>query len=79
MVVIPFVATNGSLARVELRVGWLSDMATVSSDGNSEDLVEVDTILGILAKIDFLEGRRDPFLPTTTPRGSAPATSTGMT
>ncbi|MGC5172250.1 hypothetical protein ACPW96_16555 [Micromonospora sp. DT81.3] len=55
---IPFVASDGSVSRVDLRIGWLSDMAAVLSDGADDELVEVDTILMILSKINYLEGRR---------------------
>ncbi|HEX5859598.1 MAG TPA: hypothetical protein VFY91_15955 [Microbacterium sp.] len=55
---IPFLADDGSVGRVALRVGWLSDMAAVSTDGLQDELVEVDTIMTLLSKISWLEDRR---------------------
>ena len=55
---IPFIASDGSVARVDLRVGWLSDMAAVQSNGTHHELVDDATILTILSKTDYLEGRR---------------------
>jgi hypothetical protein len=53
---IPFIASDGSIGRVELRIGWLSDMAAVLSSEPHDELVEVDTILTLLSKTNYLEG-----------------------
>jgi len=55
---IPFLTADGEVGRVDLRIGWLSDMAAVSTDGLQDELVEVDTILTLLSKTNYLEGRR---------------------
>jgi hypothetical protein len=55
---IPFITADGSVGRVDLRIGWHSDMAAVTTDDSLEELVEVDTILTLLSKTNYLEGRR---------------------
>ena len=55
---IPFLAADGSVSRVDLRIGWLSDMAAVSTDGSQDELVEVDTILTLMSKASYLEDHR---------------------
>jgi hypothetical protein len=49
-VTVPFVAEDGEIRRVELIVGWQTDMAVVSDDDPSDELLERDTILAIRAK-----------------------------
>jgi hypothetical protein len=55
---LPFVAEDGSSGRVQLRVGWLSDMATVLIDGSHDELLELDAVLTIVEKTESLEGDR---------------------
>jgi hypothetical protein len=47
---IPFLAAEGVVARVELVIGWLIDTASVAREGVSDELVEVDTIVGLYSR-----------------------------
>jgi hypothetical protein len=55
---IPFVASNGSHRRVELRIGWLTETAVLSGAPIENEPFEVDTILLLRAKTQQLETRR---------------------
>jgi hypothetical protein len=47
---IPFIAIDGAFERVQMRVGWLVDMVVTSEGDCDEELLEVDTILSLLAR-----------------------------
>ena len=47
---IPFVASNGSVGRVQLRIGWKIETAVTSDEQPTDELIEIDTIFGLLAK-----------------------------
>jgi hypothetical protein len=51
---IPFLAAEGGVSRVELVIGWLIDTASVGREGVSDELVEIDTILGIYSRAEAL-------------------------
>jgi hypothetical protein len=54
---IPFVAAGGGIERVQLRVGWLSDMSTITVDGCADELLEDDTLLTLIEETAALGGR----------------------
>ena len=47
---VPFVTADGRTGRVQLRVGWLCEMATVSVDGARGELEEDGTVLGLMRR-----------------------------
>lgn len=47
---IPFVDASGATRRVELTIGWQVGFAAVTEAGPGDELIEVDTILGIYDK-----------------------------
>jgi len=55
---IPFVTTGGRIARVQLRVGWLSDMSTITADASPDELLEDATLLTLIEETEALDGRR---------------------
>ncbi|HWI32162.1 MAG TPA: hypothetical protein VNT50_11780 [Microbacterium sp.] len=55
---IPFLSSDGSVSRVSLRVGWLSDMAVVTVRAAADEVLEIDTIMTILTKTSRLEARQ---------------------
>jgi hypothetical protein len=55
---LPIVTADGTAGRVQLRVGWLCDMATVSEDGAWGDLREDDTLLALIERTALVDGRR---------------------
>jgi len=57
VVEIPFVAASGCIERVQLRVGWLSDMSTVTIDERADELLEDDTLLTLIEETAALDGR----------------------
>lgn len=57
---LPFVTEDGPIERVQLRVGWLCDFATVSMSGAPGELVEVDTLIALIRRTESVEGRRTP-------------------
>ena len=59
---IPYVTRSGSVQRVQIRVGWLIDTVVTSDDHPGDELVEVDTILWILDRIDALRDLHAPAL-----------------
>lgn len=52
---IPFVTAGGRIARVQLRVGWLSDMSAVTVDGARDELLEDATLLTLMEQTEALE------------------------
>jgi hypothetical protein len=54
LVDIPFVTAEGSLHRAQLRIGWLVETVVTSDEQAEDDLIEVDTILDLLAKVRAL-------------------------
>lgn len=57
---LPFTAADGMASRVQLRVGWLCDMATVSRQEARGDLEEDDTVRALRERTEFIERRRTP-------------------
>lgn len=57
---IPFVSADGSVHRAQLRIGWMIDTIITSNGQSLDDLIEADTILGILLRTQALGGPRDP-------------------
>jgi len=56
---IPFVTADGSLHRAEFRVGWRVDMFVASDEQPADELIEVDTILDLIARSRSLTPSRD--------------------
>ena len=55
---IPFVTADGSLHRAEFRIGWGVDMVVDSDEQPADELIEVDTILDLIAKSRLLTPSR---------------------
>jgi hypothetical protein len=55
VVEIPYIAKNGTVYRAQLRIGWLIDMVVTFDDRVTDELIEADTIFGILAKTRAIE------------------------
>lgn len=55
---IPFVSASGRIERVQLRVGWLSDMSSVTVDVVAEELLEDDTLLTLMEHTEAVDGSR---------------------
>ena len=55
---IPFVTAGGCIERVQLRVGWLSDMSAVTAEGVRDELFEDATLLTLMEQTEALEGAR---------------------
>ncbi len=51
---VPFVDSEGMIRRVQLTVGWQTDIIAVSDAEPTDELLEVDTILALYAKADSL-------------------------
>jgi len=47
---IPFLTRDGSLHRAQFRIGWQVETAVTSDERPADELMEVDTILDLLAK-----------------------------
>lgn len=60
VVEIPFLTAAGAVHRVQIRIGWQVDLLVTFDEKVAEELIEPDTILGILGKTRALEvsGRR---------------------
>jgi len=59
---IPFVTDDGTVKRVQIRIGWLIDTVVTSDELPGNDLIEVDTILSILSRTHALKVLRAPAL-----------------
>lgn len=55
---IPFVAADGSVNRVEFRIGWQVETVVTADEQPADELIEVDTIFDMLAKSRSLTARR---------------------
>jgi len=53
---IPFVTDAGSVSRAQFRIGWLIDMVVTAGLQLTDELIDVDTIFGLLAKSRSLNG-----------------------
>lgn len=57
---IPFLSPDGSVDRVELRIGWLVDTISTAEEKPAEELLEIDTIIDLLDKASALSERHAP-------------------
>ena len=55
---IPFVTADGSITRVEFRIGWLIDTVVTAVEQRADELIDVNTIFGLLAKTRSLTPTR---------------------
>ncbi len=56
---IPFVAGDGTVNRVQFRVGWLVDTVVTSDEQSADELIELDTIFDLLAKATAIDVPRE--------------------
>lgn len=68
---VPFVTADGRTGRVQLRVGWLCEMATVSVGGRRGELREDGMVLELMRRTQFVERHRPA--PRAVRYASAPA------
>ena len=47
---IPFVTADGAITRAEFRIGWLIDTVITTDEQGVDELMDVNTIFGLLAK-----------------------------
>ena len=52
LVEIPVIDLDGRAARATFAVGWSADTATITAPDRSEELAEVDTVIGLYEKAD---------------------------
>lgn len=57
---IPFLARDGSLSRVKLRIGWLEETISTAEENRHEELLEIDTIIDLLDRAGALSARNAP-------------------
>ena len=55
---IPFLASEGVVARVELVIGWLIDTASIARGAIGDELFEVDTIVGMYSRAAALQSMK---------------------
>ncbi|GAA1962266.1 hypothetical protein [Microbacterium deminutum] len=58
VVEIPFVDSDGAVARAQFRVGWRIDTIVTSTAGDPDELVDVDATFAIIDKTQMLQARR---------------------
>jgi hypothetical protein len=51
---IPFITADGSVSRVELRIGWLVETAATAVEDPAEELLEIDTIIDLFDRAGVL-------------------------
>jgi len=55
---LPFIATDGSHHRIQLRIGWLTETAAVSGPYFDDEPTEIETVLTLQHKAVKLGARR---------------------
>ncbi|WP_314507244.1 hypothetical protein [uncultured Microbacterium sp.] len=55
---LPFIATDGTRRRIQLRIGWLTDTAAVSGPHFDDEPTEIETVLTMQHKAVQLGARR---------------------
>ena len=57
---IPFITADGSVSRVELRIGWLVETVVTAVDEPVEELLEIDTIIDLFDRAGMLAPANAP-------------------
>ncbi|WP_344092730.1 hypothetical protein [Microbacterium deminutum] len=55
---IPFIDSEGTSGRAQIRVGWRIDTIVTYECGEADELIDVDAIFPLLDKMAMLRGRR---------------------